>query len=107
MDEIRCQVLKEPDKTPPSQSYMWIQRGGPLGQKIILYDYAPNRSQNLPAQLLGDYSGYLQTNGHEGYNKVCTENEIIQLGCWADVRRKFDQMIKVQGKLKTKKAPLA
>ncbi len=29
MDETRCQVLKEPGKTPQSQSYMWVQRGGP------------------------------------------------------------------------------
>ena len=107
MDETRCQVLKEPGKTPQSQSYMWVQRGGPPARRIILYDYAPNRSQSIPVQLLGDYSGYLQTDGYEGYKKVCQQNNITQLGCWAHVRRKFDQAIKAQGKLKTKKVSLA
>lgn len=107
MDETRCQVLKEPGKPPQSQSYMWVQRGGPPDKFIILYDYAPTRSQTVPVDLLGDYSGYLQTDGYEGYNKVCLQNGIIQLGCWAHAKRKFDQAIAAQGKLKTKKVPLA
>ena len=107
MDETRCQVLKEPGKSAQSQSYMWVQRSGPPGQRIILYDYAPSRSQEIPLQLLGDYSGHLQTDGYEGYNKVCTQNQIIQLGCWAHVRRKFKQVNDSQGKLKLKKTSLA
>lgn len=107
MDETRCQVLKEPGKTPQSQSFMWVQRGGPPDKRIILFDYDSSRSQQVPIELLGDYSGYLQTDGYEGYNKVCAQNGIIQLGCWAHVRRKFDQAIKSQGKIKTKKDSLA
>ena len=30
MDETVVQVLKEPDKTPTSNSYMWVQTGGPV-----------------------------------------------------------------------------
>ena len=37
------------------------------GSKIILYDYAPTRSQQVPIDLLDDYSGYLQTDGYDGY----------------------------------------
>ena len=107
MDETRCQVLKEPGKTPQSRSYMWIQRGGPPGRPIILFDYAPTRSQEVPVELLGDYAGYLQIDGYEGYNKVCKQNEIIPLGCMAHVRRKFDQALKAQGSLKARKASLA
>ena len=55
MDETRCQVLKEPGKTPQSRSYMWCRRGGPPEQTIILFDYAPTRSQQVPIDLLGDY----------------------------------------------------
>ena len=94
MDETRCQVLKEPGKTPESQSFMWVQRGGPPDKPVILYDYAPTRSQEVPVELLGDYAGYLQIDGYDGYNKVIAENEITPLGCWAHVRRKFDQAMK-------------
>ena len=59
MDETRCQVLKEPGKTPQSQSYMWVQRGGPPDKPIILFDYAPTRSQEVSVELLSDYAGYL------------------------------------------------
>ena len=98
MDETRCQVLKEPGKTPQSQSTMWVQRGGPPGSLVILFDYAPTRSQEVPVELLGDYAGYLQIDGYEGYNKICAQNEIVPLGCMAHVRRKFDQALKAQGK---------
>ena len=107
MDETRCQVLKEPGKTPQSQSYMWVQRGGPPDKRIIVFDYAPTRSQDVPVELLGDYTGYLQIDGYEGYNMVCAKNDITPLGCMAHVRRKFDQAIKGQGKLKNRKASLA
>jgi transposase len=63
MDETRIQVLKEPDKSPQSQSYLWVQRGGPPDQPILLYDYDPSRSQDVPRRLLGDYRGFLQVDG--------------------------------------------
>ena len=107
MDETRCQVLKEPGKTPQSQSYMWVQRGGPPDKPIILFDYAPTRSQEVPVELLSNYAGYLQIDGYEGYNKVIANNDIIPLGCMAHVRRKFDEALKAQGKLKNRQVSLA
>jgi len=52
MDETTVQVLKEPDKGPTSQSYMWVQRGGPPGKPVVLYDYHPSRSGQVPLRLL-------------------------------------------------------
>ncbi len=103
MDETRVQVLKEVGKSPQSQSYLWVQRGGPPDNPIILFDYDPSRSQEVPKRLLSSYTGYLQTDAYEGYNKVCAENGITQLGCWAHVRRKFDEALKAQGKNATKR----
>ena len=37
MDETTVQVLNEPDKTPHSKSYMWVQRGGPPDSKRRSY----------------------------------------------------------------------
>ncbi|MFT5611636.1 MAG: transposase [Polaribacter sp.] len=107
MDETRYQVLEETGKTPQSQSYMWVQRGGPPDERVILLDYAPTRSQEVPVELLCDYAEYLQIDGYEGYNKIVAENDITRLGCMAHVRRKFDQAIKAQGKLKNRKTSLA
>jgi transposase len=108
MDETRLQVLKEAGKSAQSQSYLWVQRGGPPDHPILLYDYDPSRSQQVPMRLLQGFKGYLQTDGYAGYAKVCAENDLIALGCWAHVRRKFDEARKAQPATNsTKKKSLA
>lgn len=96
MDESRYQVLKEVGKTPQSQSYIWVQRGGPPDSPVILYDYDPSRSQSVPLRLLDGFKGYLQTDAYEGYGQVCRENKLISVGCMAHARRKFDEALKAQ-----------
>ena len=39
MDETVVQVLKEKDRSPTSNSYMWVQTGGPPDKPVVLYDY--------------------------------------------------------------------
>jgi transposase len=102
MDETTVQVLDEKGRRAQSKSYMWVQRGGPPGRPIILFDYDPSRSSEVPTRLLEGYQGYLQTDGYAGYNDVVKENDLIHLGCWAHARRKFDETIKAQGKKKQK-----
>jgi transposase len=99
------QVLKEPGRPAQSKSYLWVQRGGPPDQTIVLYDYDPSRSGAVPKRLLSGYAGYLQTDGYEGYNVVVAENSIIQVGCMAHARRRFSDAVKAQGK--NKKAGIA
>lgn len=103
MDETVIQVLKELGKTPQSQSYLWVQRGGPPDSPIILFDYDPSRSQSVPLRLLEGYSGYLQVDGYEGYSKVIADNDLTALGCMAHARRKFDEALKAQGKMDPEK----
>ena len=100
MDETPVQVLKEPDKTATSKSYMWVQKGGPPDRPILLYEYDPSRSQQVPLRLLEGFNGYLQTDGYEGYAAVGSQALVVQVGCWAHARRKFDEAIKAQGKTK-------
>ncbi|MGH8468781.1 MAG: IS66 family transposase [Gammaproteobacteria bacterium] len=98
MDETTVQVLKEPGKTAQSKSYLWVQRGGPPEQPIILFDYDPSRSQTVPLRLLEGYQGYLQVDGYEGYNAIGSQPGIQLVGCMAHARRKFDEALKAQGK---------
>ncbi|MGD6955945.1 IS66 family transposase, partial [Bacillus thuringiensis] len=51
-DETRVQVLKEPDRDPGSQSWMWVQTGGPPDHPVILFDYTSSRAQEVPQRLL-------------------------------------------------------
>jgi len=89
MDETTVKVLKEPDKPPTSDKYMWVSRGGSSDCPSVLFEYDPTRTKEVPIRLLDDFSGYLQTDGYAGYNAVCVQNKITAVGCWDHARRKF------------------
>ena len=94
-DETRVQVLKEKGKKPTTQSYMWVRgRDGPTGPPIVLFDYDPRRGAEVPERLMHDYAGYLQVDGYNGYDRVCKRKEIIRVGCWSHVHRKFHEAFK-------------
>lgn len=95
-DETRVQVLKEPGKRAQSQSYMWVQVRADPGHRIILYEYDPSRSAQVPQRLFEGYTGYLQTDGYEGYSRLTAREGVIGVGCWAHARRKFDEAVKAR-----------
>ena len=98
MDETRVQVLNEPGKSAQSQSYMWVQRGGPPGKHIVRFHYDPGRSTAVPEQLLKDYQGVLMTDGYKPYRTVVAVLGITHLCCWAHARRRFVEAQKAQPK---------
>jgi transposase len=100
MDETPVQVLKEPGRTAQSKSYLWLQRGGPPDQPVVLYDYDPGRGADVPKRLLAGFTGYLQTDGYDGYNAVVAVNKLTHVGCMAHARRKFSEAVKAQDKKK-------
>ena len=104
VDETVVQVLKEPHRKPTSQSYMWVQAGGPPDKAVIIYDYDASRSSAVPMRLLHDYRGYLMTDGYTAYNKLARTEGITHLICWAHVRRRFVEAVKVQPKGKRGRA---
>ena len=88
MDETTVQVLKEDGKKATSKSYMWV-RYAPGVNPIVLYDYSPSRSGQVPIELLEGFSGSLQVDGYDAYNGVCEKNKLTRLGCMDHARRKF------------------
>jgi len=58
--------------------------------------------ENLPSSAEG-FTGYLQTDGYAGYSRAVDSNGITALGCWAHVRRKFDEALKTQVNLTPEK----
>ena len=89
MDETTVQVLKEPGRSPTSTSYMWVQRGGPPGKPVVLFDYESSRSGQIPVRLLDSWQGYLMTDGYDGYAPVARGAGVEHLACAAHARRKF------------------
>ncbi|NKQ12823.1 IS66 family transposase [Pseudomonas sp. SST3] len=106
-DKTRLQVQKEPGRDPSSQSWMWVQTGGPPDRPVILFDYSSSRAQEVPLRLLAGYRGYLMTDDYAGYNAVAAQAGVERLACWAHARRKFVEAQKVQPKGKTGRADVA
>ncbi|CAK1802135.1 hypothetical protein VCRA2119O147_2880002 [Vibrio crassostreae] len=106
-DETPLNVLKEEKKC-----YMWVYCSGADSpeaklkdvKNIVLFDYQNGRSRVCPEGFLGDYGGYLQTDGYKVYDGL---TEVKHLGCLAHARRKFMDAKKLQGKGKTGKADTA
>jgi transposase len=103
-DESRFQVLHEPGKPAESLSYVWVQRGGPAAHPLLLYEYDPSRSAEVPKRLFEGFTGVLQTDGYEGYGAVGREPGVVHVGCWAHARRKFTDALKAQGTSRRKGA---
>lgn len=106
-DETPLNVLKE-----EKQCYMWLYCSGAdspeatlAGMKnIVLFDYQNSRARACPVNFLGDYAGYLQSDGYGVYDGL---PKVTNVGCLAHARRKFMEAKKLQGKGKTGKADVA
>ena len=68
---------------------MWVIRGGPPGQPVVLFEYDPSRSGEVPTRLLAGFKGVLQADGYSGYNTICGDEGIRRIGCMDHCRRKF------------------
>ena len=85
-DETRTQVLKEPNRSPETDSFVWLFRTGEDGgPPIILYGYTETRAKYNAEEFLKGFSGYLMTDGYQGYNIP----GIRRTNCWDHVRRYF------------------
>lgn len=89
-DETTLKVIDDKGNDSKSKKYMWLYRAGGCKNPIILYDYQRTRSSSCPRDFLKGFSGFLQTDGYTGYNKV--EN-VKRFYCLAHIRRKFYEVI--------------
>jgi transposase len=97
-DESPMQVIKEPNRSATSQSYMWTFRGGTEDKPAIQFVYAPTRSAEVAKEYLRGYKGAVQTDGYVGYDFLDDIEGIVHLGCMAHARRKFVDVLKALGK---------
>jgi transposase len=99
MDETTVQVLNEAGKTAQSKSFMWVRgRKYADAPPIVIFEYDPTRKGDVAKRLLEGYHGRVQCDGYGGYDWISRCAEMIRLGCWAHVRRKFFEAMKASKK---------
>lgn len=89
-DETTLQVIKEPGRDGKSQSTMWLYRSGRDGPPIVLFDYQRTRAGKHPAAFLRGFTGCLHVDGYAGYDGL---PNVTLVGCWAHVRRYFNEAL--------------
>lgn len=85
-DETPTRVLKKDGKPTKKKGQMWVVcTGAAASKKIALYTYKDSRRKTVVEELLGDYTGVVQTDGYQSYGSGKFENA----GCHSHLRRKF------------------
>ncbi|MEI7672708.1 MAG: IS66 family transposase [Deltaproteobacteria bacterium] len=70
---------------------LWVcVRGGP-DPPLVVYDFSVDRSKKRPLDFFRDYQGYIHADAYSGYDELFKKEGIIEVGCWAHARRKFDE----------------
>jgi transposase len=91
VDETPIKVLDSDKKGAAHQGYYWVYHA-PL-DGAVLFDYSPTRGSTEPLSILGNFKGYLQTDGYVVYEKYARSKDITHLACWAHARREFEKAL--------------
>jgi transposase len=100
-DGTHIQVLREPGRDPQTKSCVRVYRtSGCSKRKIVIYEYTETKESEHAGKFLKDFVGYLHTDGEEGYHGL--PSTIIIVGCWAHLRRYWENLLKTIPKDKRK-----
>lgn len=92
VDESTIPVVHE-EKHKTIKGYIWTLRS--VMEKTVFFHYDQgSRAQRVILELLRNYRGALQTDGYEVYSMYENKQGVLPLGCWAHVRRKFEEALK-------------
>lgn len=98
-DETVLEVLHEPGRKASDESRMWFYCSTPSDFPMVLYEYSTSRAHTVPEKFLEGFKGYLLSDGYEAYRTLSRKHpEVINVFCWAHVRRKFTDIVKSLGK---------
>ena len=72
---------------------LWAYVRGGSGPPLVVYDFSIDRSKKRPLDFLKDYQGYIHADAYSGYDELFRKEGIVEVGCWAHARRKFDEAV--------------
>lgn len=75
------------------KEYLWMIRAV-LDKLVFFHYYEGSRAGEVVKNLVGNYKGYLQSDGYTGYETAFAANPDVHLvACMAHIRRKFEQAL--------------
>lgn len=87
-------------KTKTGRLWVYVRDDRPhAGQTPpgVLYRYSPDRKGERPREHLKGFSGFLQADGYAGFDGLYESGRVIEVACWAHVRRKFFDVHQTNG----------
>jgi transposase len=96
-DDTGLRVLDRDHPDGIKRGHMW----GFVGDGLVHFFYAPDWKAKHPAELLSNFTGYLQGDGYAGYGAMHRDDgsgELIvpedrRLGCGMHIRRYFEKLV--------------
>jgi transposase len=86
-------------KTKTGRLWVYVCDDRPYGgarPPAALFRYTPNRKGEHPSAHLKPFKGALQADGYAGFDRLYGER-IVEVACWAHVRRKFHDVHAANG----------
>ena len=75
------------------EARMWVYVGG-CGPPYRFFDFTEDRRKERPAQILSKYVGFVHADAYSGYDHLFADSDrIVEVGCWAHARRKWDEAL--------------
>ncbi len=72
---------------------IWVYVGG-CDPPHRFFDFTEDRRKERPGQILAKYAGFVQADAYSGYDHLFENGaRLIEVGCWAHARRKWDEAL--------------
>jgi len=72
---------------------LWVYVRGGTGPPLTAFHFSIDRSKSRPLDYLKGYRGYVHADAYSGYDELFRIAGIVEVGCWAHARRKFDEAV--------------
>ncbi len=90
-DDTGLMVLDKDHEHGIRKGYMWAYVAD---DRLVVFDYTPDRKADGPARFLVKRSGIVQSDGYTGYKRIAREHsDVIWAGCISHGRRKFVEVL--------------
>lgn len=94
-DDTTVEVQDRSRSPAYPKGHIWVYRGE---DGSAFYDFTWKRNSEGPLRILQQYRGHLQADAAPAYDDVYSRLPIIEVGCWAHVRRRFKEAVRTSPK---------